>query len=80
MGNFFLQPIPLISAKSCEFVIMSHFSENNEIPWCYLSISVITSSNTKSMYPLRRHLELPVIALIESLAPEPTRQGKTVEF
>ena len=33
-----------------------------------------------SMYSLQRHLELPVIALIESLAPEPTRQGKTVEF
>ena len=28
-----------------------------------------------SMYPLQRHLELPVIALLESLAPEPTRQG-----
>ena len=27
-----------------------------------------------SMYSLQRHLELPVIALIESLAPEPTRQ------
>ena len=33
-----------------------------------------------SMYSLQRHLELPVIALIESLAPEPTRQSKTVEF
>ena len=33
-----------------------------------------------SMYLLQHHLELPVIALIESLAPEPTRQGKTVEF
>ena len=33
-----------------------------------------------SMYPLQCHLELPIIALIESLAPEPTRQGKTVEF
>ena len=32
------------------------------------------------MYPLQRHLELPVIALIELLAPEPTQQGKTVEF
>ena len=33
-----------------------------------------------SIYPLQRHLELSVIALIELLAPEPTRQGKTVEF
>ena len=29
-----------------------------------------------SMYSLQSHLELPVIDLIESLAPEPTRQGK----
>ena len=35
--------------KVDEFVIMSHCSENSEIPWFYLSISVITSSNTKSV-------------------------------
>ena len=35
--------------KAVRFVIMSHCSENSEIPWCYLSISVITSSNTKSV-------------------------------
>ena len=35
--------------KVVEFVIMSHCSENNEIPWCYLSILVITTSNTKSV-------------------------------
>ena len=33
-----------------------------------------------SMYSLQRHLELPVIALIESSAPEPTRQSKPWNF
>ena len=28
--------------KVVEFVIMSHCSENSEIPWFYISISVIT--------------------------------------
>ena len=28
-----------------------------------------------SMYPLQRHLELSIIALIESLVPEPTRKN-----
>ena len=64
--------------KVVEFVIMSHCSENSEIPWCYLSILVITSSNTKSVNVSGS--ALPVIALIESLATEPTRQGKTLEF
>ena len=40
--------------KVVKFVIMSHCSENIEIPWCYLSISVITAS----MYPLQRHSQL----------------------
>ena len=35
--------------KVVEFVIMSHCSENSENPWCYFSISVITSSNTESV-------------------------------
>ena len=67
--------------KVIEFVIMSHCSGNSGISWCYLSISVITSSNTKSVYVLASaSFRVPVIALIEWFAPEPTRQGKTVEF
>ena len=69
--------------KVVKFVIMSDCSENSEIPWFYLSISsrlLRRQILSLSMYSLQRHLESPVIALRESLAPEPTRQGKTVEF
>ena len=64
-----------------EFVIMSHCSENREIPWFYFSSQLLRRHILSlSLYSLQRHLELPAIALIESLAPEPTRQGTTVEF
>ena len=67
--------------KVVEFVIMSHCSENSEIPWFYLQSQLLRRQILSlSLYLLQRHLELPAIALIESLAPEPTRQGKTVEF
>ena len=62
--------------KVVEFVIMSH----SEIPWFYLSISVITSSSVNVFTSASFGVTGTVIALIESLAPEPTRQGKTVEF
>ena len=61
--------------KVVEFVIMSHCSENSENPRL-----LCRKIQNLTMYPLQRHSELPVIALIESLAPEPTRQGETVEF
>ena len=60
---------------------MSHCSENSEIPWFYLYSQLLRRQILSlSLYSLQRHLELPVIALKEPLAPEPTRQGKTVEF
>ena len=67
--------------KVVEFVIMSHCSEKREIPWFYLKSQLLRCQILSlSLYSLQRHLELPAIALIESLAPEPSRQGKTVEF
>ena len=60
--------------KVVEFVIMSHCSENSEIPWFYLSISVITLSNTSASFGVTGN------SFNRMLAPELTRQGKTVEF
>ena len=70
--------------KVVEFVKMSHCSENRFLGVTFQSRSLRRQILSLSMYSLQRGLELPVTALIESLAPppppQPTRQGKTVEF
>ena len=67
--------------KVIELFKMSYCSENSEIPLCYLSISAITSSNTKCVnVPTSASFGVTGNSFNIMVGTEPTRQGTTVEF